>query len=82
MLTNQIIQTRTHHFIIRTPLHVTILSVEVWTHNQYDRTFEVCILLDGLACVWDDAEEQYADVDPEKETEDNPLQDPKFRMVP
>jgi hypothetical protein len=42
----------------------------------------VCIFLVGLACVWDDAEEQYADVDPEKETEDNLLQDPKLRMVP
>jgi hypothetical protein len=36
----------------------------------------VCIFLVGIACVWDDAEEQqYADVDPEKETEDNPLQE-------
>jgi hypothetical protein len=42
----------------------------------------VCIFLVGFACVWDDTEEQYADVDTEKEPEDNARQDPKFRMVP
>jgi hypothetical protein len=40
-----------------------ILSAELWTHNQYDRPFETYTFLVDLACVWDDAEEQYADVD-------------------
>jgi hypothetical protein len=41
----------------------------------------VCIFLVDSACVWNDAGEQYADVDPEIETADTPLLDQKLRMV-